>query len=159
MSLSFVGVYDKVTKTHTPKCGYGERVCECKEKAHKCVFNLEIDEIMTFTSYQIFSTGKKEELLKMRGTQGVLYNLKDDGTEVRHISHDGRYCADSSQFGGDCTRPQYVDGKTYRMAIGVNGQIPGPTIIVHEGQSVVIHVHNNLTTEGGSVYCESYSET
>ena len=42
----------------------------------------------------------------------------------------------------------FVDGKTYRTVIGVNGQIPGPTIIVHEEQMVVIHVHNNLTTDG-----------
>ena len=52
----------------------------------------------------------------------------------------------------NCTSPQFVDGKTYRMAIGVNGQIPGPTLIVHEGQTVIIHVHNNLTTEGISIH-------
>ncbi len=49
-----------------------------------------------------------------------------------------------------CTDLQqvYVEVKTYRMAVGVNGQIPGPTIIVHHGQEVVIHVHNNMSTEG-----------
>ena len=51
-----------------------------------------------------------------------------------------------------CTNPQFVDGKTYRSAIAVYGQIPGPTLIVHEGQTVVIHVHNNLTTEGISIH-------
>ena len=51
-----------------------------------------------------------------------------------------------------CTNPQFVDGKTYRLAIAVNGQIPGPTLIVHEEQEAVIHVHNNLTTEGISIH-------
>ena len=38
------------------------------------------------------------------------------------------------------------------MGIAVNGQIPGPTLIVHEEQRVVIHVHNNLTSEGISIH-------
>ena len=30
----------------------------------------------------------------------------------------------------ECTDPQFVDGETYRLAIAVNGQIPGPTLVV-----------------------------
>ena len=51
-----------------------------------------------------------------------------------------------------CTNPQFVDGKTYRLAIAVNGQIPGPTLIVYEGQNVTVHVKNNLTSEGISIH-------
>ena len=45
-----------------------------------------------------------------------------------------------------------VDGKTYRLAIAVNGQVPGPTLIVHDQQLVKITVQNNLTIEGISIH-------
>ena len=130
-----------------PHCGYGVPVCQCRETAETCVFNLEIDEIMTFTSYRKVHVGLKEGLA-IRATQGVIYNFDETTGEAGpHPAYNGRHCADPSNK-EDCTDPQFVDGKTYRMAIGVNGQIPGPTIIVHEGQNVVIHVHNNMTIEG-----------
>lgn len=134
--------------SHTPHCGYGVPVCECKETAKQCIFNLEIDEIMTFTSYQKHGIGLNEGLA-VRGTQGVIYNIEEsDGSEGAHPFYAQRLCADRVTNADKCTVPQYVDGKTYRMAVGVNGQIPGPTIIVHDGQEVVIHVHNNMSTEG-----------
>ena len=46
----------------------------------------------------------------------------------------------------------FVDSKTYRLIIAVNGQVPGPNIIVHEEQTVIINVKNNLTTEGVSIH-------
>ena len=48
-----------------------------------------------------------------------------------------------------------MDGQTYRLGIAVNGQIPGPTMVVHEKQFVSIAVHNNLTSEGISVHWHS----
>ena len=47
-----------------------------------------------------------------------------------------------------CIEPITVDGKTLRIFIAVNKQFPGPTLIVHEGQTVAVDVHNNLSTEG-----------
>ena len=84
----------------------------------------------------------------MRGTQGVIYYLDDSGTPLP--LQEDRKCAALDT--AECTDPQFVDGKTYRLAIAVNGLIPGPTLIVHEGQEVIIHVHNNLTTEGISIH-------
>lgn len=134
----------------TPRCGYGISVCECRDVASTCVFNLEIDEIMTFTSYQKISVGEGEGMF-VRGTQGVIFNIDEKtGKEKSLEGHKGRKCADRSNT--ECSDPQFVDGKTYRMAIGVNGQIPGPTFIVHDGQKVIIHVHNNLSTEGVSIH-------
>ncbi len=130
----------------TPHCGYGIPVCECEADATQCIFNMEIDEIMTFTSYQKLGVGLSEGLA-VRAAQGVLYNIDErSGSAGPHPIHSGRQCAELDKE--KCTDPQYVDGKTYRMAVGVNGQIPGPTIIVHHGQEVVIHVHNNMSTEG-----------
>ena len=132
---------------HTPICGYGVPSCECEESADTCILNLEIDEIMTFTSYQKFSVGLKEGLT-VRGTQGVIYNINERTGKIEpHPFYKARMCGDTWNH-ENCSDPQFVDGKTYRMAIGVNGQIPGPTLIVHEGQTLVINVHNNLSAEG-----------
>ena len=39
-----------------------------------------------------------------------------------------------------------MDG-IYRMVTVVNNSIPGPAIIVYEGQEVVVHVRNRLVTQ------------
>ena len=131
----------------TVNCEYGNPSCECVSSVAVCTFNLEIDEIRTFTSYQKLSVDEPTGIA-MRGSQGVIYYFDDLGRPQPLQTN--RSCAtlDSST----CTNPQFVDGKTYRMGIAVNGQIPGPTLIVHEEQRVVIHVHNNLTSEGISIH-------
>ena len=140
----------ETTDIDIPSCGYGSRVCECSRRASICTFFLEIDEIRTFTSYQKFGVGEDEGLF-VRGKQGVIYNI-DEGTGEgqSHPNHQGRTCATINNT--QCTNPQFVDGKTFRMAIAVNGEIPGPTLIVNEGQKVIIHVHNNLSSEGISIH-------
>ena len=131
----------------TLNCEYGNPTCECREDVQVCTFNLEIDEIRTFTSYQKLSVDEPTGIA-MRGSQGVIYYFSDDGTPTP-LQTD-RIC--SSQDSAKCTYPQFVDGKTYRLAIAVNGQIPGPTLIAHEGQTVEVHVQNNLTIEGISIH-------
>ena len=131
----------------TLNCEYGQPSCECAATADLCRFNLEIDEIRTFTSYQKLSVDEPTGVA-MRGTQGVIYYIDEHGTPTP--LQNNRTCSDLANI--NCTNPQFVDGKTYRLAIAVNGQIPGPTLIVHEGQKVEIHVHNNLTSEGISIH-------
>ena len=129
-------------------CEYGNSSCECKEEADVCIFNLEIDEIQTFTSYQKFFVNEPTGIAT-RGFEGVGYYINESGIPLP-LGDPRAQCATLNN--ANCTSPQFVDGKTYRMAIAVNGQIPGPTLIVHEGQIVIVHVHNNLTTEGISVH-------
>ena len=130
-----------------PVCGYGVRVCECNANAKVCTFNLEIDEIRTFTSYQKFPIDEGTGMF-IRGAHGVIHYFEDNGV-TRPIADD-KPCSDFTS--ATCTEPQFVDGKTYRLVTAVNGQVPGPTLIVHDQQTVVIHVHNNLTTEGVSIH-------
>ena len=131
-------------------CSHGTpSVCECKPEADTCIFNLEIDEIRTFTSYQKIPIGSEYDV---KDTHGVVYSIGADGEQKPFEQHKDRYCANHFNFANYCSEPQFVDGKTFRMAIGVNGQIPGPTIIVHEEQTIVLHVHNNLTTDGVSIH-------
>ncbi len=130
-----------------PLCSDG--MCECRPEADTCVFNLEIDEIRTFTSYRKIPIGIEYDV---QDTHGVVYSIGADGEQRPLEQHKDRFCAKRFNFANYCSEPQFVDGKTYRMAIGVNGHIPGPTIIVYEDQTVVIHVHNNLTTDGVSIH-------
>ena len=134
----------------TPYCGYGHPACICNPNATTCIFNLEIDEIVTFTSYQKLPISNGG--LYIRGIQGVSYFIEEDGTSTSHKAYNSRQCSSSNFNSSKCTDPQYVDGKTFRTALGVNGQIPGPTLVVHDQQMVVIHVHNNLSTDGISIH-------
>ena len=59
-----------------------------------------------------------------------------------------RPCNDMSE----CTNPNTVDGQSYRSFIGVNKRIPGPTLIVPEGATVVADVTNNMFTEETSIH-------
>jgi len=131
----------------TLNCEYGKPTCECRANVDLCTFNLEIDEIRTFTSYQKLLVDGPTGIAT-RGSQGVIYYFDEDGTPTPLQRN--RTC--STQDSAKCTYPQFVDGKTYRLTIAVNGQIPGPTLIVHEGQTVKVHVHNNLTSEGISIH-------
>ena len=110
-------------------------------------FNLEVDEIRAFTSYQKFPLGTSPGVY-LRGTSGVIYNIDDTGTAIPLQTSKPCSVLDTAQ----CTIPHFVDGKTYRLAIAVNGQIPGPTLVVHENQIVEIVVQNNLTIEGISIH-------
>ena len=130
-------------------CEYGKSSCECNETAEFCIFNLEIDEIQTFTSYEKLFVNEPTGIVT-RGFEGVGYYFNESGIPVTLGNPERQQCATLNNT--NCTNPQLVDGKTYRMAIAVNGQIPGPTLIVHEGQTVIVHVHNKLTTEGISVH-------
>ena len=140
-----------------PKCGFGIPVCSCNAAASQCVINLEIDEIRTFTSYKKYPVEDGEGIF-VRGTQGVVYEINDDGETEFLEQYETRHCAKDFNT-ADCSDPQFVDGNTYRMAIGVNGQIPGPTIIVHDKQMVTIHVHNNMSSEGISIHWHGMHQT
>ena len=131
----------------TPSCGYGEPACECNATAKFCTFNLVIDEIRTFASYQKLSLNN-ETKMALRAAKGVAFSFGDDGIPVPLTN--GTNCSEYKN--SNCTEPQFVDGKTYRLGIAVNGQIPGPTLIIHEGQEVLIRVHNELTSEGISIH-------
>lgn len=47
-----------------------------------------------------------------------------------------------------------ADGKedSSRMVVTANGTLPGPSIIVYEGQTVVVHVKNNLQSQATTIH-------
>ncbi|XP_060073311.1 uncharacterized protein LOC132553116 [Ylistrum balloti] len=44
-----------------------------------------------------------------------------------------------------------VDGR-YKLMYTINGQFPGPSIVVYEGQQVVVHIKNDLAMEGVTIH-------
>jgi len=99
----------------------------------------------------------------VRSSGGATFYFNNDGEyeAARYgIREAGRYADFSRQsffedeeFGkNNCSIPQTVDRKSFRSFIGVNGLIPGPTLIVREGQTVAVNIINRLTSEGISVH-------
>ena len=147
---------------HVVTCGIQQRVCECRENADECEFTLIIEKHQTFVSYMIETPGPvvfaSDQL--DRGTpgykleEGAPYYLNSSGFLQPSGDDDVLVCRTFNEdFNGiKCTVPQTVDGKTYRLYIGVNGLNPGPTLIVHEGQNMIVNVENRLISETTSVH-------
>ena len=63
------------SNVHKPPCTFGIPVCECKLNADICVFNLEVDEILTFTSYPKLKLGGSGSGIIMRGLEAALWHI------------------------------------------------------------------------------------
>lgn len=161
--------------THV-ECADNMKSCECPEEAGACMFSsLHVEELQTFVSYKY--SEEKDDLLsvplvrlqtrsRMRDTAGDLYYLNGKGytptlppPPLKNIPPEYGNCSfhdtdvtEETFLDRGCSVPTTIDGSTYRMFIGVNGQIPGPTLIVYEGQVVRIRVHNKLVSEGISIH-------
>ena len=109
-----------------------------------CEFTLEIKQLQTFTSYAKSSSGK----LITREKTGNSYYLNQSGfipslpppfdSSVPEYGVCWREIfPDIGSFNdAGCGLPITVDGVTYRSFVAVNGRIPGPTLIVREGQQL-----------------------
>ena len=140
------------------ECKDQQEACECDKNLTVCKFRLEIEELQTFTSYKLNS---QDGDLIARGTPGDVYFMNGTGfhpsvvdTSAPEYGPCWKATIESvDQFGDiNCSIPMFVDGRTYRMHIAINGQIPGPTLIVNEDQDVYIDVYNKLTSEGVTVH-------
>ena len=108
-----------------------------------CEFEFVIEHFQTFTKYRLGEDGL------MRETQGEVFYLNNGHLLPAQVMPRGT-CQNESD--PNCTDAITVDSRTYRSVIAVNGQVPGPTIIVHENQTVVVDVKNRLATEGISIH-------
>ena len=141
-SLFFVrGIYSEV---ETAPCNHNTPVCECMDPAKEaCEFTLDIEMLQTFTRY-VVDNGDS------RGTAGSVWRINDEG-EWKPVDPKDTLCG-TSITDPACTQPFGVDGYTFRSFIGVNGRIPGPTLIVTEGQLVKVNVINRLASESISIH-------
>uniref|UniRef100_A0A1X7TUL5 Laccase n=1 Tax=Amphimedon queenslandica TaxID=400682 RepID=A0A1X7TUL5_AMPQE len=124
-------------------CNHNTPVCECTTASDEaCEFTLDIEMLQTFTRYLLDNTGDS------RGTAGSVWHINNGEWEPV----DYNTLCGSSIDSAKCTQPFGVDGYTFRSFIAVNGRIPGPTLIVTEGQLVKVTVMNRLASESVSVH-------
>ncbi|XP_019854010.1 PREDICTED: laccase-12-like [Amphimedon queenslandica] len=149
-SLFFVrGIYSEI---EVVPCNHNTPVCECMDPAKEaCEFTLDIEMLQTFTRYLL------DDDKDSRGTAGSVWHINNGEWEpVDYDPSIGRntLCGSSidSEESKRCTQPFGVDGYTFRSFIAVNGRIPGPTLIVTEGQLVKVNVINRLASESVSVH-------
>ena len=89
-------------KKETLYCEYGKSSCECKEEADSCIFNLEIDEIQTFTSYEKLFVNEPTGIAT-RGFEGVGYYINESGIPVTLGNPERQQCATLNN--SKCTSP------------------------------------------------------
>ena len=128
--------------TANAKCDEYMTVCACPslEEAQVCQFQLTVEQILTFTRYQTDAPP---------GSQGKVYFINGTG-QLQYLPvqpFPSPSCEDVN-----CTEANTVDGRTFRSFYAINGRIPGPTLIVHENQTVVADVKNLLSEEGISIH-------
>jgi FtsP/CotA-like multicopper oxidase with cupredoxin domain len=146
------------------ECEPVDTACECGADATVCIFQLYIERVFTFTKYNYsvpYSHGQGEsyhinnmgQFVPLRNTErcieGTFTKQTGSGSSDNLYCNEENVCLPKSKL---CSEPITVDGKTYKTVITVNKQLPGPTLIVHEGQIVAVDVHNNLSTEGISIH-------
>ena len=149
---------------HTVPCDVQRKACECNQDADECEFTLVIEQLQTFTSYKIEETGPtyssddiQATRVRYREEDGTPYYFNGTGhlrATLEFMNDPEISCITSNEdFAGiSCTIPQTVDGKTYRPFLSVNGLVPGPTLIVNEGQVVIVNVLNRLISESTSLH-------
>ena len=132
---------------HTVECNHTTTSCECRQDADVCVFSLQIELLHSFTRYIINPQfGERVQLARV-------YYFGDDGNLYGHPGHLHQFCRNVSEDDvSECTLAYTFDGSTFRYFIGVNGQVPGPALIVWENQTVVANVSNELQLEAVSIH-------
>ena len=129
------------------ECTHTTSVCICPTDADVCEINLDIQHLQTFTRYEVSRNGKS------RGAAGrVWYIDETTGEFLPHDQPSGTICRDIEEDSTDCTEAFAVDGYTFRSFIGVNGRIPGPTLIVNKDQYIKVYVSNQLASETVSIH-------
>ncbi|XP_064399456.1 uncharacterized protein LOC135345937 isoform X2 [Halichondria panicea] len=143
------------------RCGHQQEKCVCSTSATECSFELDVEELQTFTSYELQNGDVT------RGIPGHTYYLDNNAfTPSINCEMNGRSLPECSQHRcsinnhlslsdfplRSCSMPMTVDGSTYRLFIAVNGRIPGPDLVVTEGQLVMVNVTNNLRSEGITIH-------
>ena len=143
---------------HIVECRERDEICTCNKKAKICSFTLEVRELQTFTSYKFEE--REESTIGSPGDTYFINNIgfnpslpppRDDSIPDygpcwrRNVKKVEEFTL------MNCTVPVTADGRTYRPYFAVNGRIPGPTLIVSEGQTVRVDVHNHLRDDGVTI--------
>ena len=112
-----------------------EKVIDCtdgRSAESTCNITLVVEYLTSMTYYNI-----TKEFRQLRGYRAA---FDSNGSLVTLLPG-----IDTTKLS---VKPIQTDG-TYRPIITINAQMPGPTIIAHEGQTLNVIVHNELINEEG----------
>ena len=134
--LQMLGLASLKAVRHQVPCDYRTAACRCDQTAEVCEFNFNVYNLQTFTKYEAKDGGIDE-------LSGFIHYINESG---QLVSYNGNV------YGDGYTEAATVDGKTYRSYISINGRIPGPTLIVTEGQTIIVNVKNTMKNQDTTIH-------
>ena len=146
----------QVAYTVSISCPDQSPSCECPADAAECEFYFRVSERFSFASYAL----DNDQQLTVGGS---LYFLNDTGYHATSQSNNPcklttSLVSDEDFTSNNCSIPMTLDGVNYRSLILINGRIPGPTLVVHEGQIIIVHVFNQLLDVGITIHWHGLSQ-
>ncbi|XP_062605180.1 uncharacterized protein LOC134266971 [Saccostrea cucullata] len=106
----------------------------CPPEVEVCEFDWVIDYVETMIYYD--KDGRGNPIVVRNGT---LFQRSDCNTLI------------PVDVNKDAHRAIFADGN-YKMIYSINKQYPGPSVVVYEGQQVVVNIKNNLLMEGLTIH-------
>lgn len=138
------------------QCQYAQRVCECPPSYQTCYFQLDIDNAVAFTSYQLVPD-ETQRLVRVQDMMSVAqFQFGSKGSLVRTFGLKSNCSTATESFAAlNCTEPITLNlNRNYypNGLVTVNGLIPGPTLLVTVGQTLVVDVVNKMTSSITTVH-------
>ena len=125
-------------------CDYQQRVCECDANQTECYFTMIVEDLLSFTSYKLIRS-PSGALVRELNALSCTYIINNTGQlQPRDGTFDPSECClrDERFIENDCSIPMIIDSATEEDFIGINGLIPGPTLVVSFNQTVIVDVTN-----------------
>ena len=147
LPITCVSAAGDESNVHNVTCNTTTTSCECDQDADECIFSLQVKLRHSFARYYIDPQNSEQAELAR------VYYFGDDGDLYGHTGPAHPFCLNATENNvSECTPAYIFDGSTFRPFVGVNGQVPGPTLIVWEDQTVVVNVANELKMETVSIH-------
>nr|XP_011452039.2 laccase-3 [Crassostrea gigas] len=128
-------LYISVLFTYSPAFGFEHNVKpHCPPDKEVCEFDWVVDYVETMIYYEDGGAGHP---IVVRN--GSLYQRSSCNTYI------------PIDISKDSEKAIFADG-SYKLIYGINGHYPGPSVVVYEGQQVVVNLKNNLLMEGLTIH-------
>ena len=119
------------------------RDLDCRQEGLECSIILNVTYMQTMTVYE-YNSFVDREVGGRRGDDGYAVNVTADGM-LRLMLSSPSYPVNEFLY------PILADGER-RTVIAINNQVPGPTIIANQRQTLQVTVVNNLAPESLSIH-------
>ena len=156
LPLLLYGLVSGSRVQYSVPCDATNSVCECPEntvegrRVEVCVFTLEVMRLQTFSRYSVDPTTGR---VSPHHGASVWYINDTSGDYLPFDPADGNVCSRVPLSDtATCTSPLSVDGYTFRSLVTINGHSPGPTLIVHYNQTLLVNVTNSLLSQSFSIH-------